>query len=110
MNSISAHRKETFILLGGTLLFLVLVFGGIIALRTRVVGDSSPTTAPTENVDQVVLVMNAVLTSQSASTQQSYLVATATSISLTVKAPTSTSTSTPTITYTPSPTGTPKKP
>jgi hypothetical protein len=108
MNSISAHRKETFILLGGTFLFLVLVFGGIILLRTGVVRDSSPTNVPTENVDQVVQVMNAVLTSQSISTQQSNLVATATSISLTVKAPTTTSTSTPTNTYTPSPTITPK--
>ena len=96
MNPISAHRKETFLFLGGALLLLVLIFGGVILFRTGVLGNPAAKAEPTKDISQVVFEMNSTMTAVSAQTQQANLYSTATSIALTANAPTATLTPTAT--------------
>ena len=96
MQPITAHRKETFLLLGGGFLLILLVFSVVILFRTGVIGNLSATAVPTKDVNQVILEMNATMTAQVVATQQAVLMATATSIALTANAPTPTLTPTAT--------------
>jgi formylglycine-generating enzyme required for sulfatase activity len=96
MKPVNAHRKETVLFLGGAVVLLVLIFGGIVLFRTGVIGGPASTIAPTKDVNQIVLEMNATMTAQVLSTQQAYLMATATSIAMTANAPTPTMTPTST--------------
>jgi formylglycine-generating enzyme required for sulfatase activity len=96
MKPISAHRKETFLFLGGGFLLLVLIFGGIVLFRTGILGGPHATAVPTKDINQVVFEMNSTQTAVVVQTQQAHLFATATSVAMTANAPTATLTPTPT--------------
>jgi formylglycine-generating enzyme required for sulfatase activity len=96
MKSISSHRKETLLFLGGAFLLLLIIFGGIILFRTGIIGGPRVTPVPTKDIYQVVMEMNATMTAISMQTQQAYSNATATSVAMTANAPTATMTPTAT--------------
>lgn len=96
MQPTNAHRKETFLFLGGGFLFFVFLFGGIILLRTGIIGPALPTVTPTKDVNQVIGEMHATITSKALATVQFNALLTSTSIALTASAPTSTHTPYPT--------------
>ncbi len=96
MKPLTAHRKETYLFLGGAFFLLVLVFAGIILFRTGMIRGINPTAVPTKDVNQLVFEMNATMTAQVLSTEQAYLMATATSVAMTANAPTPTVTPTAT--------------
>jgi formylglycine-generating enzyme required for sulfatase activity len=93
----NAHKKETILILVGTLIFLALVFGGIVLLRTGLIGTPFNTAIPTKNVGQVIQEMHGTITAQAISTQQALFNETATCVALTANAPTVTFTPTPTV-------------
>jgi formylglycine-generating enzyme required for sulfatase activity len=96
MRTITAHRKETVLFLGGGFILLLLIFGTVFLFRTGILGNFTPTAIPTKDVNQVVMEMNATMTAQVAASQEALLMATATSIAQTANAPTPTLTPTPT--------------
>jgi formylglycine-generating enzyme required for sulfatase activity len=96
MKPISAHRKETFLFLGGAFLLLLVVFGGVVLFRTGIIGGPRATAVPTKDINQVVLEMNSTQTAVVVQTQQANLFATATSVAMTANAPTATMTPTAT--------------
>jgi formylglycine-generating enzyme required for sulfatase activity len=96
MKPLSAHRKETFLFLGGAFLLLLLVFGGVVLVRTGIIGGPRATAVPTKDINQVVLEMNSTQTAVVVQTQQANLFATATSVAMTANAPTATMTPTAT--------------
>lgn len=97
MKSNDAHKKETILILVGTLFFLALVFGGIVMFRTGMITTPFKTTVPAKNVDQVIQEMHATITSQAFSTRQAFSNQTATTVAQTVFAPTATLSPTPTV-------------